>query len=220
MATTIPNAWTMVASFRGGGNTWTQSLDVTSHQAIPGIAPESTDPIVDSFIAFMRFMSIEAVQLTQVALYFKRAGKGSLPIAQTLPLWVRPVNQPGNRDLGFGTPTQNTPLDLEGIAYLRKINQGRVGRLFMRAFLYEGDVQAVGGGFWTFSDQSGNSLANKLVDVLDNTIRPYFAGQAVNYAFCVVHVRLDENGAVLESQIKDIQDMSFAYAGWHRRKRN
>jgi hypothetical protein len=219
MAVVIPDAWTMVGSFSGAGKVWHHSLDVQKRLSPVDTPPTSSDPIVGHFQAWSIDNLYPLAQMDSISLFKKRGGKGSLPIADTLPLWEIPVGLAGNRTTAYGTAGSTGGMDYQAVAYVRKLNNGRTGRTFIRCVLLEGDVQANAGEVWSFTGGSGTFNVTSFHTNMDTHLSDHLASGDGDYELCVVHIREDESGTVIDSSIQPVTDMVLAYAGWFKRAR-
>jgi hypothetical protein len=54
---------------------------------------------------------------------------------------------------------------------------------------------------------------------MDTHLSDHLASGDGDYELCVVHIREDESGTVIDSSIQPVTDMVLAYAGWFKRAR-
>jgi hypothetical protein len=218
MAIVIPDVYTLKARFNGSGREWFNSIDIRS-PVVGGPFPDDTADAVVSFINWLPPNTANATTIVDVSCYKKREGKGALPIVDTLPLFVHPLNEPGTREDSYGDASASQQLDMQVVAYVKKITSGRSGRMFIRNLLKEGDVQSAVGSFWVFSGGTGTVNPTTFHAQVSAHLNAHFAGGSGVWKYCVVHARLDTAGVVLEHTVTDINDMILDYAGLFRRKR-
>lgn len=214
MATRVPNVWDLVFQMEAAGeiwhNTWTIN-DITATDT----APLDTDTIVNHLTTFMENHLSAGAQLVQAELRNVANGTGSLPIGEDTPLWILPINQPGQRTIAYGTPTDFEALDLRAVAYVRKVNRGRVGKLFFRDFLVEGDVVASDGGRWQFVTATGTVTPSRFASQVAGTIADFLtSGVSSTYKLAVVHQRAGSTTTVTNT----VDSVVLSNASWHRRR--
>lgn len=219
-AIVIDGAWTMKAKFTASGRAWTNSIDIM-HGSADNVAPLATDDIAVSFVNWLPPNTDPGTTIVEVQLFKKRAGKGQLPILETLPLWTIPLNEPGTSQASYGDSGATTLMDFQVVAYCKRVAAGRPGRMFIRSLLREGDVTAAPGNVWIFNGGAGYitpaSFHAQVAAHLSSHFGPITDVNA--YYFAVVHIREDNLGAVVSQAIAPQTDLVLEYAGWFKRKR-
>jgi hypothetical protein len=165
-------------------------------------------------ISFYRSLLQNGFQVIQAELRNIPDVPGTLPIADEAPIWTLQVEQPGTRDTLYQIPIQNTPLDIRAVAYLKKANRGRVGKQFLRGLLYEGDVQAIAGGHWTFTAGTQSFNVAQFNAISAPGIAPYLAaGSDPDYVLAVVHKKNQGLGGNI---VDEVTSVVASNGTWHR----
>lgn len=214
MATRVINVWELIFQMEAAGevwhNTW-QVMDLTASDT----PPAATDPIVNHMTTFMENNLSAGAQLVQAELRNVANGTGSLPIGEDTPIWEQPINQPGQRQTAYGTPTDFEAQDIRVVAYVRKVNRGRVGKVFLRDFLVEGDVVASDGGRWQFVTAPGTVTPARFDSQVSATIADYLtAGVSTTYKLAVCHQRKGSTSTLTNT----VDGVVLSAASWHRRR--
>lgn len=214
MATRVPNVWDVVFQMSANGEVWHNTWSVTDLTA-SDTPPTPTTAVINHLITHMEGQHQAGVTIVQAQLRNVANGTGPLPIGEDLPIWNEAINQPGTREITYGVPADSEALDLRAVAYVRKVNRGRVGKLFVRAFLQEGDLVSVTGGRWTFVTGSGTVTPTKYADQVAANLAAYLtAGSATDYKLAICHQRAGSTTTVTNT----LDDVVLSAASWHRRR--
>lgn len=215
MSTPFPNVCDLRCVFQAAGETWVNTYEVLDLTG-SGLYPGPGHSIVTHLITFAENNLSDAATLVEIKEYIHRLGSGHLPIADEPPLWVLPVNAGGQRDAAYGTAGNTDYMDIQQVALCRKLNNGRVGKLFMRCLLREGDVNVAGvGDRWQFNGGAGTVNPTSFAAQVTGNLASFLtAGASTDFKFCVPHYRKSDGS----HSVNTVDTFTLAYPGWHRRK--
>lgn len=214
MATRVPNVWNVVFEMSAASSVWHNTWQVTDLTAADS-PPLTTTPVINHLVTFMENHHVPEVTIVKAQLRNTPVGTGPLPLGEDIPIWELSINQIGKRDLTYGVPTDATALDLRAVAYIRKVNRGRVGKLFIRDLLVEGDIEAVAGGRWTFTGGTNTVNPTAFAAQVAADLADYLtAGSATDYKLCVNHERAGSTATVIDT----VNDVILSAGSWHRRR--
>lgn len=216
MADRATDHWELILHFSVAGETWTNSFtiaDTTSSDTPPG----PTAAVVDGLINFMVKNLAPPATIDSAELRNLRIGTGPLPLDEEAPLWVRSVGTVGTRNTSYGSPADSTALDFRSVAYAKKLCTGRKGKLFIRNFLVEGDVEAVEGGHWTYTGGAGTVNPSAFHAFVTSDLGAFLAGGSdPQYKLAVLHIRITPTSSTSSSAL--VTDVILENPTWHRRR--
>lgn len=223
MAFQFPNVFDLKVFFNASGNIWTNVYEVQD-LSLTGTPPAPANDIVNRLITFVENNVSGLATVQEIRCYNHRYAPGPLPLAAEGPIWILPVNQPGQRETAYNYPaTANNLLDGRAAAYVKKINSGRVGKLFLHNVMMEGDVDTTAAGTnWVFTGGAATFNPTAFAAQVTAYLASHIAGgTATDYKYCVPHVKTihpvpPSTTPTYETSVSLVSQFTLFAATWHR----